>query len=275
MGDYRSIGGRANMSGIERVNRDGQMEVLPIGETEVTPRERINWYNKANLDKRGNLPEEIYPQEKVDNISMNLKGDERTRLPRNSQYSTESRLSESRGEKIIFQESVGNDELAFGITPGMVFTEGDSRNVSIKNKKNDQKVLENKSKLQNELPLDGNNSNYSIKDANVKKAYCKAFTKVAKVMLTESHLSNQTILHISDLYGVPVEDVMLLEKISLYNKGLTNKYSKIENYDDIDVPGLKGYNDDFVKESDDPENDLEDEDEDEDIEETAKEVGLV
>jgi hypothetical protein len=245
MPSYRSIGGRPNSSGVERVNRDGQMEVLQMGQAEVTPKQRTNWYNKAGIDPRGSLPEEIYPVEKDEvGNSMNVDGDERTRLPRPHQYSTESRLAESRGDKIEFPKSVDNEERAYGVTPGMVFTSGDTRNVVVEKRIKDAetaaKLIAKKDEKQS---FDGNNSNYSPRDINIRKAYAAAFSKVAKIMEKDSHLRSETVLHISEDCGIPVEDVFLLEKVATGNKELAKKYVKIKT----DIPGVKDDEGDTTK----------------------------
>lgn len=248
MPSYRSIGGRPNTSGVERVNRDGQMEVLQMGQAEVTPKQRIGWYNKATIDPRGSLPEEIYRVEKDETgNSMNVEGDERTRLPRPHQYSTESRLAESRGEKLQFHKSIKAEDRAFGVTPGMVFTSGDTRNVSVEKKEKDASVAEKLiQKRDSKQSFDGNNSNYPPKDIKVRKSYAAAFSKIARVMSTESHLQNETVLHISSDFGLPIEDVILLEKVASKNKDLARKYQKIN----VEVPGTDPQEPTLVKESD-------------------------
>ncbi len=222
---YRSIGGRANTSGVERIDRDGQMEKLQMGEAEVTPRERINWYNKAGLDPRGSLPEEIYEVAKNENDNMNVTNEERTRLPRPHQYSTEARMAEARGEKLQHNMSVGNDDRAFGVTPGMVLTKGDTRNVVVKEKiateKKEQKVLTDSDEKQT---FDGNNSNYPPRDIEVRKAYAKAFVKVANIMDKGSCLHRESLLSISESSGLPIEEVFLLEKVARSNPDLVQKY---------------------------------------------------
>lgn len=226
---YRSIGGRANTSGVERVNRDGQMEKLQMGEAEVTPKERIGWYNKANLDPRGNLPEDFYKVEKDEaGNPMNVANDERTRLPRPHQYSTEARMVEARGEKAEFLKSEDTDDKAFGITPGMVLTTGDTRNAVVKDKvaaeKDAQKVIDERNKGQH---FDGNNSNYPVKDASTRRAYASAFVKVAKILQSAAHLTSESVIHISDTDGLSVEDVLLLERVASNNKDLAKKYSQV------------------------------------------------
>jgi hypothetical protein len=226
---YRSIGGRANTSGVERVDRDGQMEKLQMGEAEVTPKERLSWYNKAGLDPRGSLPEEIYEVEK-DTIGnqMNVDNKERTRLPRPHQYSTESRMAEARGDKITFPKSEDTKDKAFGVTPGMVLTKGDSRNAVVKEKlatqKEEEKTVED---LNDEQTFDGNNSNYPSREIEVRKAMASAFVKVAKIMQSSAHLPSESVIHISDTDGVSVEDVLLLEKVAAKNKDLAQKYSQV------------------------------------------------
>lgn len=221
MNVYRSIGGRANTSGVERINRDGQMEKLQMGEAEVTPHERMQWNAKCTKDPRGRLPEEIYKVEK-DSIGNSMsvdfvsgKGRMRVKLPTPRQYSTESRLAELRGEKVQFPKSVNNEDKAFAITPGMVFSENDTRNFDMKEAKKELKKQE-------ENPTKAGKILTASKDL----AKMNAFVKVARIVGEFGQVDNETIIEISNENQLPVEEVFVLEKIAKSNSDLAKKYAQ-------------------------------------------------
>lgn len=114
----RGIGSRSGAAPVERVNRDGEIEVLELSDVEVTPRDRMNWYSKAKIDQRGRTPEEIFGSEKDDGGNpLSVEGGPRTRLPRTHQHSTESRLTEWRGEECEFPVSEADETRAKGLIP--------------------------------------------------------------------------------------------------------------------------------------------------------------
>jgi len=221
MNVYRSIGGRANTSGVERINRDGQMEKLQMGQAEVTPHERMQWNARCTKDPRGRLPEEVYKVEKdvvgnsmaVDFVSG--KGRMRVKLPRPHQYSTESRLTELRGEKVSFPTSTDNDDKAFAITEGMVFSENDTRNF-------DMKEAKKQLKEQKENPTKAGKILTASKDIDK----MNAFVKIARIVGDFGQVDNETIIDISNENQLPVEDVFVLEKIAKGNPELAKKYAQ-------------------------------------------------
>jgi hypothetical protein len=249
---YRSIGGRANPGGVERIDRDGKMEVLPMGGEEVTPKERMAWNAKAKLDPRGRLPEDIYDVT-VDEAGNPMAVDDkvRTRLPRKHQFSTEARLSDQRGDKPVFHKSTATSAQAHGETEGMVKNKehvyppnGSGQMVNEKDKK-----MTNKS------------ANYKLADA---------FRKVAHSIEGCDCLDHQSVAEISSTSDVSVEDVLLLEKIAQNNNnGITDKYKKVKKcphcQDKSGVPGTVS----------DPNSQDEDELTKESVKQTAFECGLM
>ena len=224
MNVYRSIGGRANTSGVERIDRDGCMEVLEMGEAEVTPRGRMNWYNKATIDKRGPLPEDVYETEEDNSHGNDMRTeiDMRTRLPRKHQFSTEARLSEERGDPPKFQKSIGNKELAVGITKGMVLSPDDKR--SLLDPDTGKKALDDMKGTLSETKKAS--SKIKMVKGSHKFAMATAFERIAKT-ITDEVLSNDDIIEISKAANVSIEDVLLLEKVAMKNANLTQTYSRI------------------------------------------------
>lgn len=252
---YRSIGGRANTSGVERVNRDGKMEVLQMGEAEVTPKERMNWNAKAKLDPRGRLPEEIYKVESDDGGNPMAVDDKvRTRIPRKHQYSTEARLSDQRGESPTFHKSTATSAQAHGVTEGMVadntFVDPAKKEKGDINKRKKEKMAKG-------------SSDYKLADA---------FRKVSDTLSTKDFVDSKTVAAISRSSNISVEDVLLLEKVAQSNKELAGKYRGIKGrcqrcQVSKEVPGTKETPEGLVKISL-PEDD-------DDVSLTAEEVGLL
>lgn len=221
MNVYRSIGGRANTSGVERINRDGQMEKLQMGEAEVTPHERMKWNSKCTKDKHGNTIEKRYDVAKDDSHgnsmgvdSVSSSGMTRVKFPRPHQFSTESRLAAQRGEKVDFPKSEATKEEAFGITKSMVMTEGDTRNFDMKEAK--KQLKEN-----DENPV---KSGKIIAGSNKNSA--DAFVKVAKIVSESGELGVDQVVEISVDHDLPIEDVVVLEKVALKNPDLMKKYAQ-------------------------------------------------
>lgn len=258
---YRSIGGRANPGGVERINRDGKMEILSLGHEEITPKERMNWNAKAKLDPRGRLPEDFYKVESNDaGNSMAVDDETRTRLPRKHQYSTEARLSEDRGEKAVFHKSTATSAQAHGVTDGMVADntfvdpgkyEGDIGAEDRSGKKNKAPEKPEKRKV--------DASSYKLADA---------FVKVAETLSQKEFLDSKTVAAISNTSEVSVEDVLSLEKVAQGNIPLATKYRMIKKkcpscHPKSGIPGTVN------PDSEDP-----DELEKRSLQETAVEVGL-
>jgi hypothetical protein len=207
MNAYRSIGGRANASGVERVNRDGGIEVLEMGEAEVTTEDRISWYSKAKISDRGVIPDEIYDTE-IDTAGNDMRRnvDFRTSTPRPQEYSTEARLSESRGEKVAFHQATDTDELALGITEGMILSDDDRRSLHKKTKKKKKALTES---------FD-----------NKKLSMARAFERIA--YLTDiGELENSDLVDISSAYNIPVNKVIMLEAIASESTEITKKYADV------------------------------------------------
>jgi hypothetical protein len=83
--------------GVERVNRDGKIEVLRPSDAEPTVQDRTKWYEKGKVDARGNNPDEMgFEIDRDDGGNpMELKDlSHRTSMPRPHQYSIERRLRE-------------------------------------------------------------------------------------------------------------------------------------------------------------------------------------
>lgn len=221
MNIYRSIGGRANTSGVERIDRDGQMEKLQMGEAEVTPHERMQWNAKCKKDKRGNVIEDIYDVQKDESHGNSMSVDSvssdnmtRTRLPRPHQYSYESRLVEQRGEKVDFPKSEASKEEAYGIREGMALSENDTRNFDMKEAKKSLKENDEK----------------RIKSGKISTSSCDrkiadAFVKVARIVSNGGSLEVDSAVDISEDYNLPVEDVLVLEKVAMKNPELVKKYA--------------------------------------------------
>jgi len=221
---YRSIGGRSNPGGVERINRDGKMEILSLGHEEITPKERVNWNAKAKLDPRGRVPEEIYKVE-VDEAGNPMAVDDkvRTRLPRKHQFSTEARLSDQRGEKPTFHKSTATSAQAHGVTDGMVADntfvdpgkfEGDI-GMEDRNGKDNRKVDKpEKRKVAKGSP------DYKLADA---------FQKVASSLSVREFLDSKTVASISKATSVSVEDVLLLEKVAHSNDKLAAQYTAVKS----------------------------------------------
>jgi len=221
---YRSIGGRSNPGGVERINRDGKMEVLSLGHEEITPKERMNWNAKAKLDPRGRVPEEIYKVE-VDEAGNPMAVDDkvRTRLPRKHQFSTEARLSDQRGEKPTFHKSTATSAQAHGVTDGMVADntfvdpgkfEGDIGAEDRSGKKNREIEKPEKRKIAKGSP------DYKLADA---------FQKVASSLSVREFLDSKTVASISKATNVSVEDVLILEKVAHSNDKLAAQYTAVKS----------------------------------------------
>lgn len=218
MNIYRSIGGRANASGVERINRDGEMEILQMGDAEVTPTQRENWNAKSRIDDR-----KWYPDDRVETnkdnggTSMNVDFKERTRLPRESQYSTESRLSKQRGDTLTFQKSDADADIANGKTIGMILSPNDKR-------AKDKKLIDEEMKIiDNRLSIDKkkeNKTSFTSKEFKV----ASAFAKVSNILSVDGKIENKYAIEISNNYNMSIEDVFLLEKIAKNNTLLANKY---------------------------------------------------
>lgn len=253
---YRSIGGRANTSGIERVNRDGKMEVLQMGEAEVTPKERMTWNAKAKLDPRGRLPEEIYEVEKDDSGNpMGVDDKVRTRLPRQHQYSTEARLSSQRGDKPSFHKSTATSAQAHGSTDGMI---DNNVHVDPANRKDTPKK-----KLAS--------SDYRL---------ANAFVKVSESLSVRDFLDSKSVAEISKASNVSVEDVLILEKIAKGNNGLSMKYKDIKGKckvcnPDRNIPGNQPTDDGSIEHISPDQEDVDEESRKRHMNEVAHEVGLI
>jgi hypothetical protein len=189
---------------VERVNRDGNLEVLQMGEAEVTPRERCrNWYAKAKIDERGRLPEDRYPtEEETHGNDMRRDVDNRTTLPRKHEYSTEARLAEARGEEVDFHKSKDCREKAVGITEGMVLSDDDKRTLLDADK--------------------GQKKEASAADPRMIEA--RVFERVAHLVDIDE-ISDDDIVDISTSFGVPVERVLHLERVAKSNGDLAHKYA--------------------------------------------------
>jgi hypothetical protein len=283
MNIFRTIGGRVNVTGTERIDRDGRMEVLKQDEVEVTPAERIRWYNKAKIDTRGNTPEEIYDVEKGDTNGNDMAVDvkNRTMLPRKHQFSTEARLSEQRGEKPEFHKSDASLDNAVGVMTGAiipdlpdrkVFDEAGKTTTPDKQKKKDNPVSSE---------TEASSSAKMTKDSK-KFKMARAFEQISKIAMSdpssEIKLSSSQVIDISDESGVSVEDVFLLERVAQSNPALAGDYAVVR--DGIpprrkrrnrpvsnEVPGTDPKPGGFDKESD--------EDEQENLKATALKVGLI
>jgi len=81
-----------NEVGVERVNRDGGVEVVNDDKVEVSVDDRMKWYNNVKLDEEREIETETNEQ------SNSMRRDEkmRTSLPRKEEFSTERRLEEER-----------------------------------------------------------------------------------------------------------------------------------------------------------------------------------
>lgn len=203
MNVYRSIGGRANASGTERVNRDGKIEVVNLGDAEVTPRDRMRWYSKAKIDQRGRLPEDIFDVDQSpggNDMKVDVKN--RTRQPRPHQYSVESRLQAQRGEKVEFPKSTKNRDNAVGIMSGAVLPDRGCE------QREEKKA--------------------STSMAPAKVRFASAFEKIAG-SITGDGVSPAVLASVSAETGLSVEDVCMLERIALRNDELVEKYAGIRD----------------------------------------------
>jgi len=188
----RGIGSRSGATPVERINRDGGMEVLEPEDVEITPRERIAWYSKAKIDQRGRTPEEIFGSEKnEDGNPMEISDKVRTRLPRKHQLSTETRLLELRGEDTEFQTSEADTVRVNGLIP-------------------EAKALGKKEKA---------------------TAMCRAFEKVATTLASNNVLDNASVISISNSTGVSIREVFALKEIAEGNKELREKYARVRSRD--------------------------------------------
>jgi len=110
--------------GVERVNRDGDMEILEKREdVEVTLEDRMKWYAKATLDGRGPIVDKIFPPDSKDDggNKMNITDlAHRTSEPRPHQFSIERRLVEQRDPNST--ESI-QSEATLAYAMGMAFKE--------------------------------------------------------------------------------------------------------------------------------------------------------
>jgi len=249
MNIVRTLGGRLNASGTERINRDGEMEVVKPEDIEVTSIQRINWNSKAKIDNR-----ETYPDnsgDTVNNNKMNVTLKLRTSLPKESEYSTESRLEVSRGNEPYFNKSESDEDTANGLTPGMIVNEQDTRNkkANIEEGNNMEDVML-KSKKENKK------SNFNIHDA---------FCKVSSIIDIDKNLSDKNILDINLENNIPVEEIVILEKIAKNNVDLKKKYILLKNKQMKNkIPGNVTTDTGELEKESDP-----------DICETCKEVGLI
>lgn len=208
MNVYRSIGGRADASGIERVDRDGKIEVVSPENVEVTPLDRMKWYEKAKIDTRGNIPEEIFEveQDLSSGTNMRVTVESRTSQPKPRQYSTESRLDVQRGEKISFPVSVGNRDNAVGIMAGAIIPDRGVQASSETKKTSSAKMSKDSTKFR----------------------LASAFEKIAKASVTTG-VTPKLVASVSKEFGVSVEDVCMLERVASANIDLAEKYAGIRD----------------------------------------------
>ena len=285
MNIYRTIGGRVNATGVERIDRDGQMEVLKQDEVEVTPAERTRWYNKAKIDVRGNTPEEVYDVEKGDTNgnSMAVDVEHRTMLPRKHQFSTEARLNDQRGTKPEFHKSDASIDNAVGVMTGAIipnipdrseFDEAGKTTIPGKQKKKDNPVS---------CETEASSSSTMKKDSKAFKM-ASAFEAVSKIAVktagSDLKLSTSEVISISDETGVSVEDVFLLERVAQSNPELAGDYASAREVGvrperkrrrlrktRTEIPGTEPKPGGFDKESD--------EENQENLNATALKVGLI
>lgn len=222
MNVYRSIGGRANTSGVERIDRDGQMQKLQMGEAEVTAHERMQWNAKCGKDKRGNLVEDFYEVEKDESHGNSMAVDSvsssdmtRVRFPRPHQHSTEARLSGQRGDKIEFPKSDATAGEAFGVRDGMVLSENDTRNFDMKEAKKQLKENDEEKTKAGKVVTASTDTNL-----------IDAFVRVAKIMSESGKLEVEDVVGISSDYDVRIEDIFMLEKVAEKNPELMKKYAQ-------------------------------------------------
>lgn len=289
MNIYRSIGGRVDFSGVERVNRDGKMEVLKPDDVEVTPHERTTWYNKAKIDVRGSTPEEIYEVEKgnTHGNSMAVDVENRTMLPRKHQYSTEARLSEQRGEKPQFHKSDASIDNAVGVMTGQIVPDAADRKLFDEAGKT---VTPGKAKKKDN-PVGAEteaSSTGKMTKGSREFRMASAFEKIACAICNKKDdsteaLSSSDIVKISDDTELPVEDVFLLERVAANNPDLVECYAHARDLDagkrrlirrkmrtpvvENDIPGNEDAAGQKIQHVSDPEQ--------EKLCDSAKEVGLI
>ena len=283
MNIYRTIGGRVNVTGTERVNRDGQMEKLKPDEVEVTIQDRITWYNKAKIDVRGNVPEEVYEVESgnTHGNSMAVDMKHRTMLPRKHQFSTEARLSEQRGEKAQFNKSDSSLDNAVGVMTGAIIPNIPVREVF----DNAGKTTTPGKEVKKDNPV-GTEVEASSKLKRGSREYkmASAFERLVLARDAEKEkLAASEIVRISDEVGLPIEDVFLLEQVSESNPDLTELYASIRdekrqrrlmrrrrNVQDNGIPGFQKDPAGLVKVSPDDESNIDQES----LNATSLQVGL-
>lgn len=210
MNTYRSIGGRLNASGTERVDRDGKIEVVKPCDIEVTPLDRMSWYNKAKIDTRGNVPEEIFgaDQDISSGTSMNVTVDKRTSQPKPRQFSTEARLVEQRGEKVEFPIATNTRDAAVGIMAGAILPD---RGVESRDKKEEE-----------------NNKKASMSTDSVRFKTASAFEKIAR-LTKAGKIDTKSLVEIGEITGLPVREIFVLEKVAQDNPDLVDQYADVRD----------------------------------------------